>query len=216
MGECPQLPLLADGVLNTEYPGTAEETSVERKQWQREKIADTIIDFEQIKSELSQRKFAKSIGVPRSTVQSWIKRKEELCAIESPELVKFFESPAGAQFLHRIVLAAHYEFCEKGPASIHNVSNYLKRCGLEPFIGTSYSTQRNVAHQMDEAIVAFEKSEQDRLKVGMPVRMKPFILPSAWLPWTHNPILLFWRNTLITVPPKPGTVLSKRRCKACR
>lgn len=153
--------------MNTEYPGTPEETSGESKQWQREKIADTIIDFEQIKSELSQREFAKRIGVPRSTVQSWIKRKEALCEIESPELVKFLESPVGAQFLHRIVLAAHYEFCEKGPASIHNVSNYLKRCGLEAFIGTSYSTQRNVAHHMDEAIVAFGKSEQNRLKVRM-------------------------------------------------
>ncbi len=86
----------------------------------------------------------------------------------SLELIEFFEAPIGIAFLHRLVTAAHFEFCKNGPASIHNVSNFLKLCGLTPFVATSYSTQRKVANKMDESIISFGESEQKSLVAAMP------------------------------------------------
>ena len=115
---------------------------------------------------MSQRQFAKYYGVSRTTLQHWLSRKESLDA--DPELIEFFESPVGIAFLHRMILAAHFEFCKKGAASIHNVSNFLKKSGLDPFVGTSYSTQRNVANNMDKSIIKFGEYEQNWLASKMP------------------------------------------------
>jgi DNA-binding transcriptional regulator YiaG len=151
--------------MNTEYTDTIQYTS-KKEQWKREKVASTIIDFESAKEAMSQRQFAKYNGVSRTTLQHWLSRKESLDA--ALELIEFLERPVGIAFLHRIIMAAHFEFCKKGAASIHNVSNFLKKSGLEPFVGTSYSTQRNVANNMDKSIVTFGEYEQKRLAAKMP------------------------------------------------
>jgi len=137
-----------------------------KEQWKREKVASTIIDFESAKDAISQRQFSKYYGVSRTTLQHWLSRKASLDA--EPELIEFLECPVGIAFLHKIIMAAHYEFCKKGSASIHNVGNFLKKSGLEPFVGTSYSTQRNVANNMDKSIIEFGEYEQKRLAVEMP------------------------------------------------
>lgn len=154
--------------MNPVYPESRKETSGKRKQWQREDVTAIVVDFQSAKSNLSQRQFAKNIGVPRTTLQHWMYRKEALNLLESPDLVEFLESPTGVRFLHRIILAAHYEFCKKGAASTHNVSNFLEQCGVGQFIGASYSTQRNVANLMDQAIIEFGELEQKRLVETMP------------------------------------------------
>lgn len=141
-------------------------TSSGKKQWEREEVASIIIDFESLKQGLSQRQFAEENGIPRTSLQHWISRKDSLDA--SSELIDFFESPWGIAFLHRMVTAAHFEFCKNGPASIHNVSNFLKLSGLAPFVATSYSAQRKVANNMDKSIISFDESEQKRLIVKMP------------------------------------------------
>ncbi len=33
---------------------------------------------------------------------------------------------------------AHYEFGKKSTASIHNISNFIKLIGLDPFVASSY------------------------------------------------------------------------------
>ncbi len=154
--------------MNTEYIDTIQDTS-KKEQWNREKVASTVIDFESAKEVMSQRQFAEYIGVSRTTLQHWLSRKESLDA--EPELIEFFESPVGIAFLHRMIIAAHFEFLKIGAASIHNVSNFLKRSGLAPFAGTSYSTQRNTANNMDKAIIAFGESEKNRLVDGMPEKL---------------------------------------------
>ena len=153
--------------MKTEYTDYNQNTSG-KEQWQRNKVASAIIDFQLAKGHISQRQFAKTTGIPRTTLQHWLSRKEALSIFESPELIEFFESPVGVTFLNIMSLAAHYEFTKKGSASIHNVSNYFKRCGLERFIGTSYATQRIVSNDMDKAIVAFGESEQKKLAEIMP------------------------------------------------
>ena len=55
----------------------------------------------------------------------------------NPVLIEFFESPVGTAFLHRLVTSAHVSFTKAGSASIHNVSDFLERAGLDQFNGIS-------------------------------------------------------------------------------
>ena len=144
----------------------AELQSSGKIKWKREDVACAIVDFESSKERMSQRRFAEESGIKRTTLQHWLKRKK--CLDASDELVEFFESPHGIAFVHRLVTAVHFEFCKNGPASIHNVSNFLKLCGLDAFIAASYCTQRKVSNNMDEAIVSFGESERARLAENMP------------------------------------------------
>lgn len=121
--------------------------------------------FEQVKYQCSQRQFAKLTGVPRTTLQHWLARKDSID--QSPALTAFLESPDGLAFMHRLITAAHLEFTKNGVASIHNVSNFLKMSGLASFVGTSYSSQRKIASIMDEAIITFGKEESERLSQRM-------------------------------------------------
>ena len=138
------------------------------KQWKRGDAAAAVFRFEYEKKRLSQWGFAEKNGIPRASLQHWIGRKELIDA--PPELVDFLESPCGQWFLHRIILAAHFEFCKNGPASIHNVGSWLKLCGLEHFVSVSYGAQRRVSNAMDKAIISFGQSERKKLAEGMPVK----------------------------------------------
>jgi len=126
-------------------------------------------EFEQVKHQYSQRQFAKAVGVPRTTLQHWLARKDSLD--QSPVLTAFLESPDGLAFMHRLITAAHLEFTKNGVASIHNVSNFLKMIGLSQFVGTSYSSQRRIASVMDEAIITFGEKESEQLSQEMPQKI---------------------------------------------
>jgi hypothetical protein len=106
--------------------------------------------------------------VARTTLQHWLARKKSID--ESPALVAFFESPDGLAFIHRLITAAHLEFTKNGVASIHNVANFLKMSGLSAFVASSYPSQRRIASQMDEKIIAFEEDERSRLSAKMPLK----------------------------------------------
>ena len=123
-------------------------------------------EFEAASGRQSQRQFAQEHKIPRTTLQHWLTRKDNIDA--SPALVVFFESPDGAAFLHRLITAAHFEFTKVGVASIRNVSNFLKACGLDPFVGCSYTTHQRISKKMDKELIRFGKSEHNRLAKQMP------------------------------------------------
>lgn len=125
-----------------------------------------VCEFEEKTGRQSQRQFAQEHKIPRTTLQNWLSRKENIDA--SPALVAFFESPEGLAFLHRLITAAHFEFTKVGVSSIHNVSNFLKTCGVAPFVACSYTTHQRIAKEMDNELIRFGKSEFDRLATQMP------------------------------------------------
>ena len=98
----------------------------------------------------------------------WLARKDSIDA--HPVLIEFFEHPVGIAFLHRLVTSAHVSFTKAGTASIHNVSDFLERSGLSPFVASSYSSQRRVSGQLNEKIIQFGKIEDKRLGRQMPVK----------------------------------------------
>ena len=64
--------------------------------WNRFKAAELLNDFEQANQ--SQRAFAETADVPRTTLQHWHTRAKRIQL--PPATVAFFESPDGQQFLH--------------------------------------------------------------------------------------------------------------------
>src|SRR4051794_12609209 len=77
---------------------TSEPDAQASSGWCRSHVAELVLQFEA--GHCSQRAFAQATGVPRSTLQHWLKRKQTLDA--DPALIAFFESPAGVAFLHRL------------------------------------------------------------------------------------------------------------------
>lgn len=153
--------------MNTSYNKTSN-VAIGKDKWERVYTAKLVSDFETRDQTVSQRDFAKSADVPRSTLRYWVARKNSIDA--HPALIEFFEGPVGIAFLHRLVTSAHVSFTKDGTASIHNISDFLERSGLSPFVASSYSSQRRASEQLDDNIIQFGRIEDKRLGQKMPVK----------------------------------------------
>jgi len=151
--------------LNTLYKETIKKVSA-KNQWKRNEVASLMVEFEKAKQEKSQREWCQKENVARTTLQYWLKRKENIDASET--VINFFESPDGAAFLHRLIIAAHFEFSKHGSASIHNISNFLELSGLSAFVGSSYGGHQKVSKSIDKALTEFGIFEEQRLGEQMP------------------------------------------------
>ena len=144
-----------------------EATASAKKQWSREEIAEKLDEFVQgYASVPSQRQWAEELGIPRSTLQHWLARKEAIDA--DPDVVAFFESSVGTAFLHRLVLAAHLVMTLVGPCGIRLVCLFLELIGLNHFVAASYSPQQQVSTALEQAVMEFGQTERQRLAAGMP------------------------------------------------
>ena len=113
----------------------------------------------------SQREIVSQLDIPRSTLRYWQSRKDSIDA--APEVIEFFESPAGVAFLHRLVLGAHFVFTLCGPCGIRPVCLFLELTGLNKFVADSYGAQQKVSSAMEEAVAEFGREEKKRLAEGM-------------------------------------------------
>ena len=144
----------------------AEATAIDRKQWSREQIAEKLDTFAQGYERIpSQRQWAEELGIPRSTLQHWLQRKDGIDA--DPALVAFFESSVGVAFLHRLVLAAHLVMTLVGPCGIRLVCLFLELSGLDHFVAASYGPQQQVSTALEQAVVEFGHAERQRLAASM-------------------------------------------------
>lgn len=137
-----------------------------KKRWTREEAATRLDEYEQkCHRTPSQRQLAEELGVPRTTLQHWLERKSTIDA--DPEVVAFFESPAGTAFLHRLVLAAQFVIPLLGTGGIRMVCLFLELSGLDQFVAASYGAQQQVTVAVEEAVVEFSQEEQERLSKDM-------------------------------------------------
>jgi hypothetical protein len=113
----------------------------------------------------SQRQFAAEAGIPRTTLQHWLGRREGVDA--SPAAVAFFESPEGVAFLHAFVVAAHLAMTWMGPCGVRLVGLLIELSGLGPFIASSYGSQQRISAAMQAALVEYGAEERLRLAEGM-------------------------------------------------
>jgi hypothetical protein len=78
----------------------SQENEFSQTRYTRQQIAEKLAEYDQVIQDCpSQRQVADVLGIPRSTLQHWLSRKERLDV--DPDVLSFFESPAGTAFLHR-------------------------------------------------------------------------------------------------------------------
>ena len=149
-----------------ELDQTRDEESTSKSAWSRAEIVEKVTAFEQKAAELSQRQWCEIHEVPRSSLQHWLARKEN---IESDlEIIAFFESLSGVSFLHRLMVSLHFIFTKVGVASSYNVSDFLELSGLSAFVGSSVTTQKRISRQMDQQLILFSQKETQQLAQRMP------------------------------------------------
>jgi hypothetical protein len=115
---------------------------------------------------VSQRQFAHQTGVPRSTLQHWLRQAQHPDL--EPELVAFFESPVGYRFLRRLLLALHLVFHLAGPAGLRLLCRFLEQTGLDRFVAASFGSQQALAVRLQAQLIAYADQEKQRLGVAMP------------------------------------------------
>jgi hypothetical protein len=139
---------------------------IRRPRRSRQEVVGTIVDFEQARAaHTSQRQFATQQGVPRTTLQAWLERKERLDS--GAQVVAFFESPQGLAFLHRLVLAAHLVFGQMGACGIRLMCEFLDKAQLGPFVAHSLGSQHKVARAVEEQILVYAAEQRARLGAQM-------------------------------------------------
>lgn len=114
----------------------------------------------------SQRQFCQQTGVPRTTFQHWL-RQAQHTDLQS-EVVAFFESPVGYDFLRRLLLALHLDFHLAGPAGIRVLCSFLKRTRLDHFVAASYGSQQALAVHLQTLLITYADEEKQRLGAVMP------------------------------------------------
>ena len=115
-----------------------------------------------------QRQVAADLGLARSTLQDWCKPAPIGAA--PAVLAAFVETPEGVQWLHRLVLAAHFTITLQGGAGVRVVCQFLELSGLSAFVGASYGIRQGFNAALEEAVVAVAREQRAALAVGMAQR----------------------------------------------
>lgn len=137
----------------------------ERTRWNRREAAACQRTVERLQQCASERAAAGHVGVPRSTLRNWSRRRKQMNLPAA--MVAFFESPDGLEFLHGLFVAAHVVFCEAGPCGIRRLCQFLQLSHLDYFVAASYGSQHAFAIELQRALVAFAEEEHTRLAPQM-------------------------------------------------
>lgn len=116
----------------------------------------------------SERQAAAAAGVARGTLRHW-RQRQAGCDL-APEAVAFFDSAAGLELLHRLVMAAHLVMTLLGCGGVRLVCRFLELSGLSAVVAASYGAQQQVAMALEAAVVEFGQAERARLGAAMPTR----------------------------------------------
>jgi len=147
---------------------TSPNASANTVRWSREEIAQALDQWDRCRPDISQRQFARQAGLPRSTLQFWARRREQLPL--EPALARFLESPVGVALLQRIVTALHLIFEQDGTCGLRNISRFLELTQLDRVIASSYGSQQAYATAVTEQINEYGRFQQQWLAAQMPAR----------------------------------------------
>jgi len=109
----------------------------------------------------SQRQFAQQTGVPRATLQHWLGRQRRLDL--DPLAARFFDSPPGLAFLHRLVVAAHLVFTLESTAGLRPLCRCLRLSQLDRVVAASYGSRQQFAALLEKAVCDFAAGQRQQL-----------------------------------------------------
>src|SRR6266496_4095947 len=160
---------VAMGTVIQTHPQSHDDRS---PRWDRTRRAHLFDPYRALQAQgRSLRQAAKTLEVPRSTLQAWRAHQESLD--EHPTVVAFFHSAPGLAFLHRLVLGIPLVGTEVGACGIRLVCLLLTLTGLDRFVAASYGTQQQVNRQVEEAIVTYRQEESAHVAKDMPAKDIP-------------------------------------------
>jgi hypothetical protein len=134
--------------------------------WDRFERADLFEQYRELRTQgISERRAAKELKVPRTTLQAWSVWHDTLDIC--PHVADFFQSGPGLAFLHRLVMAFHMVCVEVGACGIRLVCLFLNLTGLNRFVAASYGAQQQVSVPVEQAMVTYHQDETARLANGM-------------------------------------------------
>jgi hypothetical protein len=137
-----------------------------RRRWTRSDVAERLADLDRaVGAGESERSFAERSGTPRSTLRRWDQRRDDL-GLE-PSVAAFFESPAGAAFLHRLVTALVFVLCLRSPSGIRLICEFLELSGLAGVVAPSFSSVRRMAIRMEAETLTYGASQGRELAQRM-------------------------------------------------
>ena len=114
------------------------------------------------------RQVAAGLGVARSTLRDW--RAAVPLDGMPPEVAAGLSTPAGARWLHRLVVAMHLVVTLRAGAGVRLVCELLTLSGLSAVVGASYGSQYAVNVQVQEALLGQAQELRAALAVDMPPR----------------------------------------------
>ena len=139
----------------------------------RGEIANTMAEAKGLESPwTSWRQIAGELNVPARSLNYWVHRERTLINNSSwpARTVRFFETPEGTEFLHRLMTAAHLVFVEATDCGLRNLSWFLELTRLSEFVASSYGAQQAVAEELESLLIRFGEEEDAQLATHMPAR----------------------------------------------
>lgn len=137
----------------------------------RVRTVGIVADFEAARARAgtSQRQFARQSGVPRTTLQGWIARACH--AGLEPEVVAFFESPAGVRFLHRLFHALLTVMTLVSMGGLRHVALVLRLSGLDRWIACSHGALHAASVRLETCVADFGDAQRAALGSTMCPRL---------------------------------------------
>jgi hypothetical protein len=117
----------------------------------------------------SQRDYARSHGIPRSTLGDWM-RQDQPDGLD-PLLVAFLRSAAGERFLRSLVLALFLIFHLQGACGLRLLQDFLRLTGLDHFVATSYGALHAFGLRLEQRLAIFASEERAALAKEMLQRL---------------------------------------------
>lgn len=137
-------------------------STVKNRVWNRMTAAEKLQEVTQAQGEgMSRRAACEAADVPRATIEYWLARGDALA--DEPEVIAFFESPAGVACLHRLVNAAHVVMTLMGDCGIRLVCTFLQLSGLDRFVASAYGSQQRVSAEMNALLAQFGEQQHKAL-----------------------------------------------------
>ncbi len=111
---------------------------------------------------------AEGLGVARSTLRGW--RAAVPLEGMPAEVAACLSTPAGARWLHCLVVAMHLTVTLRAGAGVRLVCELLELSGLSAIVGASYGTQYALTLAVQEAVAKQAQQQRAELAAEMPPR----------------------------------------------
>ncbi len=106
------------------------------------------------------RALAQATGISKSSVH----RHQQAMQRRQQPASGLWESPVGAQWLKRLVVATIFVFCFKRGVGCESLVEFFRLLGLERHVGLSVSSLRQIRTQMETQILDYQRLQQSQLE----------------------------------------------------